>query len=340
MKLLLESMIFIISTLVLTKSSHTVVKSSVKIARVTGLGELTIGFLVLSVATSIPELIVSLSAILSGNVGIAIGNVLGSNITNVCLIIGLIGFLKPIRLREKTLTKLSKMLFLSTLVLVVLLTATSLSRMFGIILILVFLMFALYSTRQNITLGKIRLEEPRLFLSKILFFLSFYASILSLMAGLVVLTISSWFVIDSASNIASLLGIPESVIGATIIALSTSILELSTTLSALKQNHLRLGLGTTIGSCLTNLTLILGFILFLSPFRVDMSVFTILVAFALFSTILLYLFLGRLGRKKLERREGMILLIVYTLFILLTVFVSVSGLDLMSVTRTNPPLGG
>lgn len=328
MTLLIESIIFIISMVILAKASHTVVKSSVRIARITRLGDLTVGFLLISVATTLPELIVSTSAIVSGDIGISIGNILGSNITNICIIIGLVGLLRPMRMTEKTLMKLIEILFICGVILVMLLISTSPGRMTGIALLLLFFLFSAYSVREKITLGKIRLEDLSRKIPRLRFSVSFYKTVFFLIIGLIFLIVSSRFVVDSASNIASIFGIAESIIGATIIAVGTSLPELSTTLSALKENRLRLGLGTTIGACLTNLTLVLGFVLILSPFKVDIGVFTSLVAFVLFSTVLLYLFLGRFGRKKLERNEGIVLLVVYIIFLIITFIVSFPGLEL------------
>jgi cation:H+ antiporter len=159
------------------------------------------------------------------------------------------------------------------------------------------------------------MKKPLQLFKKIKLSIGFYKSLFLLLLGLAIVIISSRFVIDSVSNIASILGVAESIIGATIIALGTSLPELTTTLAAVKEGRLRLGLGNTIGSCLTNLTLVLGFVLFVSPFSVDMEVFTTLVMFGFVSTILLWIFLGNLGRKRLSRIEGVILLVFYTIFL-------------------------
>ncbi len=330
MALLTELIIFMASIFVLSKASHTVIKSSVKIARITKLGELTIGFLLLSVATTLPEFAVSMSAILSEDVGISIGNLLGSNITNICLLIGLMGLMHPIRIAEKTLMRLSEILSLSGFILIMLLVLNPLSRLIGLVLLFLFVMFSLYSVKKKITL-EIKLENTLNFLSTFNFPLKFHKSLFFLIIGLILVIGSSWFVVNSASNIASILGIAESIIGATIIALGTSLPELSTVVTASREGHTKLGLGNAIGACLTNLTLVLGFILVLTPFRIDMEVFATLVIFVLISNTLLWLFIGSLGRKKLERKEGAILLIVYILFLIMTFSLTIPGLGYFSL---------
>jgi len=326
MTLFAESTIFFGSIIVLALSSYVVVRSSVRIARITRLGELTIGFILLSITSTLPEMIVSATAILSGNVGISIGNLLGSNIANICLIIGLVGLIRPVRMTEKTLTKLTLILFLCSIILVIFLISTSLGKFTGIALLLLFLVFSLYFVKKKINLGEIRLEEQLVKLMKFKFTFGLKKTLFLFIAGIILTIISSRFVVNSASNMAAILGIAGSVIGATIIAVGTSLPELSTSLNAVRENHLRLGLGNTIGSCLTNLTLVLGFILLVSPFSIDMNVYTTLLAFVLISTVLLWIFLGGYGRKKLERKEGLILLIVFVIFLIMIYYFPLPGL--------------
>jgi cation:H+ antiporter len=317
MILLAELVVFIISTVILAQSSYIVVKSSVRIARITRLGELVVGFLFLSFVTSLPELIVSMNAIITEDVGISVGNALGSNVTNIGLIIGLVALMRPVKITEATLNRLSIILSLSSLILFFLLSMTTLSRVVGLALLFAFLIFSLYSVRERIIFGRISKEKSLQLFKKIKLTIGFYKSLFLLLLSLAVVIVSSRFVVDSASNIASMLGIAKSIIGATIIALGTSLPELSTTLAAVKEGHLKLGLGNTIGSCLTNLTLVLGLVLLASPFSVDMEVFTTLVMFTFVSTVLLWVFLGSLGRRKLEKTEGMVLLIFYVIFLVL-----------------------
>ncbi len=331
MTLLTDVIIFALSIFVLSKSANTVIKSSVKIARITKLGELTIGFLVLSIATTIPELAVSSSAIISGDVGISLGNILGSSVTNICLLIGLIGLLHPMRIAEKTLMKLIEILSLSSLILIILLVTNSLSKPIGIALLIVYLLFGLYSVKKKITLGDIRFDKTLNLINKFKFSSGFYKSIFFLIIGLILVLFSSWYVVNSASNIAMSLGVAKSVIGATIIAVGTSLPELSTAVAASKEGHLKLGLGNIIGACLTNLTLVLGLILVLSPLTIAIDIFITLVGFVLISNVLLLIFIGSIGRKKLERFEGAILLIVYIIFLILTFSATIPGLGLFSL---------
>jgi len=328
MNFLIEFAIFIVSIFILSKASHTVIKSSVKIARITRLGELVVGFLILSFATILPELTISVTSMLSGNFGIAFGNILGSNITCLLLILGLMGFMKTVKITEKTWRRLSDVLFLSSLILVVLLVVTYLSKLVGVALIILYIIFGIYSTKKKITLGEIRLDEPFKIIPKLKISNSLLKSLLFLLLGMIIVFTSSWFAVNSASSIATSLNIHQSFIGATIMAIGASLPELTVAVSAQKEGHLGLGLGNTIGSGLTRLTLVLGLVLLVAPFSVNINLFIVLVIFVLISTLLVLLFLGSWGRKKLDRTEGIVLLIFYFLFLLVTSIVSYTNFEI------------
>jgi len=321
-----ELIIFIASVIILSKASHTVIKSSVRIAKITKLGELVVGFLILSVATVIPELTISTTAVISGNPGIAIGNIMGSNITCLLLIVGLMGFTKSVNMTEKTLTKLTEMLLLSGLILTILVMLNHLSKEVGFVLLLIFFVFGIYSVKKKITLGSVRLDEPFKMISKIKISTNLLKSILFFVVGIIIVFLSAWFAVNSASSIASDLKIDNSFIGATIMAIGATLPELSIAMKSQKEGHLKLGLGNTIGSGLTRLTLVLGIVLLVAPFYINIHLFAILVAFVLVSTLLVLIFLLNFGRRKLDRIEGIILLIVYFLFLLITSIVSYSNI--------------
>jgi cation:H+ antiporter len=133
---------------------------------------------------------------------------------------------------------------------------------------------------------------------------------------MVLVFVSSKFIVNSGSNIATFLGIKESLMGATIIALGTSLPELSIALTAVKEGRSKIVLGNIIGSCLTNLSLILGLVLISSPLTIDMSIFSTLLSFVIATTIIAW-YLFTTGRK-LERKEGVFLLLVYIIFLMFT----------------------
>jgi len=133
--------------------------------------------------------------------------------------------------------------------------------------------------------------------------------------GAMVVVLSSYFIVDTASFIATILGVPRVVIGATIVAFGTSIPELATSLNAVKHGHPEIVFGNIVGSCFINITLILGVPLIVSPFTVNMTAFLDLVIFSLIANLFLWYFLTS---ERISWREGAVLLCIYALFLATT----------------------
>lgn len=314
--LIIQSLILLASVLVLAKASHMVINSAVKLAKFTGLDELVIGFIVISVTTSLPELAVSVSAISKGDVGISIGNLLGSNITDICLIVGLVALLKPVKISRWMFRDLSTILFLTSVIPLFLLVVKEASRLIGAVLLIFFALFCLYSLKSRITTRAPKpktLNTPRNPYKKKRAVL---VNSLSFLVGIGGVILSSNFAVDSALNVASIIGIVPAVIGATVVAMATSLPELSVNLAALRTKHISLALGDAIGAGLTNTTLNLGIVLLVAPITVNMTIFSTLVSFLLLANVFMWYFLER---GKLTHLEGLSLLILYQLF-LVTIF--------------------
>jgi len=309
-----EVLVLFASLITLSVSSRVVVGSATKISRVTRIGDLVVGFVLLSIATNLPEIAVAFSALTSNNVQLTLGNILGSNITNISLIVGLAAILAPttITIRKKELGTLSLILFLTSFITLLLLWFGILSKIFGLILVLVFVYFCWYSVRKEITTGKIKDGKLIANLSRL---------VLLMCAGIFFVIVSARFVVNSSLRIAEDLGIDTSVIGATIVAIGTSLPELSITLEAVKKRHVNLALGDLVGGCLTKLTFLLGSVLLFSTFAVETTVYSTLVLFSLTATILLWHFISD---GKLQLKEGLILLLVYLIFLLTTFGVEIS----------------
>jgi len=311
--LITQSLILLASVLVLAKSSHLVINNAVKLARFTRLDELVIGFIIISVTTSLPELAVSVSAVSKGNVGISIGNLFGSNITDICLIVGIVALMKPMKISKWAFSDLSAILFITSVIPLFLLIVKEASQIVGIVLLLFFAYFCWYSLKKRITTRTRRTEKlgkRRQVKGPIM------STMVRLFAGIGGVVLSSNFAVDSALNVASIMGMVPAIIGATIVAIGTSLPELSVNLAALRTKHFGLALGDAIGACLTNTTLNLGIVLLVAPITVNMAVFSTLISFLLLANIFMWYFLER---GKLTHFAGLSLLILYQLF-LVTIF--------------------
>jgi cation:H+ antiporter len=307
-------LILIASLLVLNKASDLTITNSVKVADLTGFGRTTVGFILVAFATSLPELLVAVFAAVSPDkIGIAIGNVLGSNIVNICLILGICFLMVALKgatqssflpsIAKEEMGSLYFGLFIASIIPLTLLYIGEASRFIGVILLVVFVFYVYQLSKVKRAQEEASLSSERQKLRK-------YEA-LSLLGGAGVV-LSSYFIVDSASFIATYIGISRVIIGATVIALGTSLPELATSISATKKGHLNLALGNIVGSCFINITCILGVSLVSSPLTVDMAAFSNLVLFSLITNLFLWYFLSS---EKITWREGSVLLFIYILFL-------------------------
>ncbi|MEM1587010.1 MAG: sodium:calcium antiporter [Candidatus Bathyarchaeia archaeon] len=309
-----NAIILLVGMLVLDKSSDLAVDNSVKIAEITGIGKTTIGFLLIALSTSLPELSVSVfSAVNPEAIGVAIGNVLGSNIANLCLILGLCFLILSLKTRGSMVDHFNRMtiaeirdlyfgLFIASLIPLILIYIGYASSVIGAVLVTIFVIYNIQIIRSRKNKEAYRLSRGGKIIKYVLFALLGVAGAVS----------SAYFMVESASYIAEGLGVPKVIIGATIVAFGTSLPELVTSIDATKKGHIELALGNIIGSGFVNITLILGVALLGGPFRVNMAAFSSLVIFSTMANILLWYFLSG---ERIGWRESAILLFMYILFI-------------------------
>lgn len=311
--LLINALILLAALLVLNKASDWTITNSVKVADITGFGKTTVGFILVAFSTSLPELSVSIfSAIGQETIGVAIGNVLGSNIVNICLILGICFFIVALKNSNnaKPLPSVAKNeigslyfgLFVASTIPLTLLYIGYASRFVGIVLLVIFVVYVYQlSKTRTVVEGSVGGERQKF---RRYAFLTFLGA-----AGVV---ISSYFIVDSASYIALSVGIPRVVIGATVVAFGTSIPELATSIGATRKGHLNIALGNIVGSCFINITCILGVTLAASTLIVNMAAFSNLVMFSLITNLFLWYFLSI---ERISLRESAILLFMYFLFL-------------------------
>jgi cation:H+ antiporter len=311
---LVGNLILLVGSLTaLYKASDATIHNSVKVADVTGLGKTTVGFVLIALSTSLPELFVVLFSVLEPeNVGVSIGNILGSNITNICLTLGVCFYLIALKYPELEwfITRMAKKemgdlyfgLFIASIIPISLLYIGSVSFIIGIALLGVFF----YNIYQLSKVRNIK-EEGAIHEKQHLRKYVFLAIV-----GAFGLVVTSYFIVETASYLALSVGIPKVIIGATIVAFGTSLPELVTSIDSIKNGHADLALGNIIGSCFMNMTLILGVALIVTPFRVDIGAFSDLIVFSLITNLVLWYFISS---EKIGRREGVVFLFIYSLFL-------------------------
>jgi cation:H+ antiporter len=305
-----------VSLLLIALLSDRVIRYVVMLSRILGLSEMAAGFILLSVTTSLPELSVSIIAAFMGEGGLSVGNVLGSNVANLTIIVGLaILFSKTaIRVKAESSKELVQFLFISSIIPLFIVQRGSLGPVLGVVLLILFVYFGVTvsrrpeKTRQNQTLEK-RVSG--------MIWLKFTVSV-----ALIILF--SKFIIDSSLDIAEVIGLPTSIIGATIVGLGTSLPELATTAQALKEKMFGMALGNLLGSCITNITLILGVSSLISFSTVNVLAVGNIMFYVLVSSLSVWYMIGT--GERISRRGALFLCMVYFAFILQQVGVSIFAL--------------
>lgn len=238
--------------ILLVKGGDWTIDSSVYLAERAGMSHLAIGFTVIAFGTSLPELIVSVNANLTGSAGIALGNVLGSNIANIMFVGAAAALVAPLVATSKGLNRQIYVMLAATFLLTVLILYGEITRLVGFVMIGLLLAYIYYeyhlAKRGEITIEEI--EDPQ--------YSSAAKAFGVLIVGLSAVALGAEFMVDGAQLIASMIGIPEAVIALTIIAIGTSLPELSTCMAAMAKKHGDIVLGNLIGSNVFNILMIIG----------------------------------------------------------------------------------
>jgi len=311
--ILYSVLLLIISLSLIAILSERVIRYVLVLSKAFGLSEMAAGFILLSVTTSFPELSVSTVAATLGEGGLSVGNVLGSNIANLTIIIGLAIFLSKteILVKGQSQKDLVQFLFLSSIIPLFIVQRGSLGPVLGIVLLTLFIYFSITISRKT---GKTEPTEPIEKGATAMVGLKFALSV-----ALVI--ILSKFVVDSAIDIASFIGLPPSIIGATIVGLGTSLPELVTTAQALKKNLFGMALGNLLGSCIANITLILGVSSLITFSQVDVLAVQSIMFYVLLSSLSVWYLIG--ASERISKKAALFLCTVYLLFILQQIGVSV-----------------
>jgi cation:H+ antiporter len=302
-EIIFDVVILAASIAVLVRSAIFAIEKIVKFSKITGIGELAAGFVIVAVATSTPEISVAVFSTHSDNIGITLGDIFGSNVTNIGLVAGLFLLMSPIRkIEHKTLKSLLPLLLASSAIPLVLLVSQQGSKFVGIALLAAFGFFLYYTFRFHPKEQNHNPGESGSAVKQLVYFF----------VGIALVIISAKFIVDSASSLAEETGIRQSVLGATIIAFGTSLPELTIDIIAVRKRHLELALGDIIGSCITNITLVLGLVLIFSAVDVNFGILSSLIGFAIIAPFAMFLFIRT---TKIKKWHSIMLFAIYAAFI-------------------------
>lgn len=316
---LIASIIWLIVSLALILiGANALTDGSSAIAKRMGISDLIIGLTVVAFGTSTPELVISIVAAADGNPSIAVGNIVGSNILNILLIIGLTALVRPIFIKKSIMTNEIPMLILSSVILLVLgysaaldgIATPTVTRVNGVFLLIFFLLFMRYTFASAKSAPQSGEKDPAEADGQRLGKFSTLKSVAFVIGGLAALIWGGDKFVDSASTLARHIGMSEATIGLTIVAIGTSLPELATSIVAAVKGQSALAVGNVIGSNIFNVLLILGTasVVALLPF-VGVSLVDL---WTLVGASVLFLVFGWFFRTRcITRAEGAVMLACY-----------------------------
>ena len=319
---MLTYLLFIAGFVLLIKGASFLVDGASAMARRLNVSDLVIGLTVVAFGTSTPELFVNVIASAKGNTGIAIGNVLGSNIANILLILGVSSVIHPLEVTKGTVWKEIPFSLLAALVLGVMANDqlidqknfSALSRIDGLILLSFFsiFMYYSYSIAGEIEGVKQHVQMEEKSTVKSLFFVG---------AGLAALALGGKWIVDGAVVIAKNFGMSESLIGLTIVAVGTSLPELATSATAAYRRNAEIAVGNVIGSNIFNIFFVLGISSIIKPLPFNLKD-NLDIGAVILASLLLFLFMFTGKKRSIDRWEGAIFLVLYAVYI---IFLFVTG---------------
>ena len=318
--MLIPVLLFLVGFALLIKGGDWFVDGAVGIARRFHLPELLIGATVVSIGTTLPEVMVSSQAAMQGNAGISYGNAIGSIICNTSLIAALTVAIKPGKVNPKSFSLPTAFFFAAAASYAVIAwTVGGFQRWMGIAYLTVFLIYMIVTVTQmkkhpelaedggNEDAGET--EQP---MAK---------ELLMLLIGAIAIAFGARLLVDNGTKIAAALGVPDSVIGLTMVALGTSLPELITAITSLMKGHGALSLGNVIGANLFNIILVSGAAITISPFALPAEKLlpgglnsSLVIDLPLMLLVMAILCLPALKTGKLKRWQGILLLCIYAAF--------------------------
>lgn len=303
MEVLVQLLLVVLGFTMLAKGADWFVDGSSGIARKFGIPQLIIGLTIVAMGTSAPEAAVSISAALKGNADITVGNIVGSNILNVLVILGLSALITPLAVAKSTIRIDIPLVLVASVLLLALGWNGALNWIAGLLLLVVFILYMAYLFIQAIRNKEETSEETQN--------LSFWKAILYAIIGLVLIIWGSNVTVDAATTLATLWGMSPRFIGLTIVALGTSLPELFTSVAAARKGNADIAIGNIVGSNIFNNLFVVGLSALITPVPFQSKfIFDTLVVIA--ATVLLWVCC--LKDKKMHRWAGALFLLCYVAY--------------------------
>lgn len=319
MELIKNIILLVVGFVQLVKGADFFVDGSSAVAKKLKIPSIIIGLTIVAMGTSLPELAVSLSAAIEGANEIAVSNVIGSNLFNLMVVLGICAIISPIAVEKSVMKREMPFMLVITAILAGFIIpwngmsasvniAGRISRADGIILLILFAIFMIITVKTALKSRKSAIEAENSENQKEI---SLPVSLVYIVVGICAIKYGGDFVVDGASFVATKLGMSQTLVGLTIVAVGTSLPELVTSIVAARKGETALAVGNVVGSNIFNILLILGVSAAISPINVTLEAL-IDVAVVLVTGILVFLF-GR-SKEKISRAEGIIMVLIYVIY--------------------------
>jgi len=309
--MLVNYLLVLLAIVMLYFGADWLVKGSSSLAARLGISPLVIGLTVVAFGTSMPEMVVSVNAAIENHSGITIGNVIGSNIFNICIILGFAAVFNPLIVRLQLIKIDMPVMILATLLFWVFFLNNQISRFEAVVFFMLFLIYTFftvyYSKREKVKLTLIDIENE--YKAK---YKSWTIEVLLIGLGFLVLIFGSNFLVKGSIEIAKFFNINETIIGLTIIAAGTSMPELATSIVAAVKKESDISIGNIIGSNIFNLLAILGVSGMIKPLIAD-KINLIDLGIMVITALLLFPIMK--SSMKIKRWEGVLLLVIYASYL-------------------------
>ena len=318
--MIVASLLMIAGFVVLIKGADLFVDGAARLARGMQVSPMAVGLTVVAFGTSAPELFVNISAGISGSTEIALGNIVGSNIANILLILGISALIRPLTVSKGTVWKEIPLSLLAAVMLWVLASdvyidgavSSTISRLDGLVLLGFFLVFMAYTASIAAPIDGLPVISPAPSEKAALIVLKITIGFCGLLFG------GRW-IVDSAVMLGDLLAVPRAVMGLTVVAVGTSLPELATSVMATRRGDVEIAVGNVVGSNIFNVFFILGVSAVIRPLpfnpaaNVDMGVM-------MAASILLFIFMFTGRVRIMDRWEGVLALLIYFIYIVYLLF--------------------
>ncbi len=320
MELLKAILILVIGFVLLIKGADFFVEGSSSVAKKFHVPAMLIGMTIVAMGTSLPECAVSVTASLANNNSLAVSNVIGSNIFNLMVVCGACALFSPLTIRQDTLKKEFPLsIICAALMLVLGYIGMTLGHIDGIIFLVLFVGYLLWMIQSAKKARAAVLSDPAQsgqieqseFVEENIAILPTWKSLVFIIGGMIAIKFGGDFVVNGASSIASSMGLSQTLIGLTIVAMGTSLPELVTSLVAAKKGEVDMALGNVIGSDIFNILFVLGIATAISPISFLMENVIDIILLIIMSVIVLAF---AWTRQQINRKEGILMLLMYAAY--------------------------